>query len=325
MTVPHAHTHAPADFGRAFRIGIALNLTFVLVEALAGWRVGSLALVADAGHNLSDVGGLLLAWAGTAAARLHANDTHTYGWRRASILASFANAVILLVVMGALGFEAVQRLQDPSPTNGGVVMMVAGVGVLVNAATAWLFMSGSRSDLNIRGAYLHMAADALVSLGVVIAGGLYLWRGWTWIDPVVTMLIVVVIVAGTLSLFRQSLHLLFDGVPEGVNVPAIRQWLLASPGVDTVHDLHVWALSTSEVALSVHVVRTAEPIAHLVLLQSLARGLHDDFDIEHATIQIEDPVVDAECATGVSPACSTVRRAGSIPPLHSSQPSEIQS
>ncbi len=306
MSDGHAHAHAPADYGRAFRIGIALNLTFVLVEALAGWRVGSLALVADAGHNLSDVGGLLLAWAGTAAARLHANDTHTYGWRRASILASFANAVILLVVMGALGFEAIQRFQSPLPTQGGVVMLVAGIGVVVNAVTAWLFVSGSRTDLNIRGAYLHMAADAVVSLGVVIAGALYLWRGWGWIDPVVTMVIVVVIVAGTLSLFRQSLHLLFDGVPDGVNIPAIRTHLLATPGVGALHDLHVWALSTSEVALSVHVVRTAAAPAHDVLLQSIAHELRDEFNIEHATIQVEDSVFGAACATSLSPSCATV-------------------
>jgi cobalt-zinc-cadmium efflux system protein len=171
ITASHDHAHAPANHGRAFAIGVSLNVAFVLVEALTGWRVHSLALIADAGHNLSDVGGLLLAWAGLAATRLRSNDGHPYGWRSASILASSSNAVILLLVMGSLGLAAVPRLRTPAPIEGGVVMVVAGVGVLVNVVTVWLFMSGSRSDLDLRGAYLHMAADALVSVGVVVARG----------------------------------------------------------------------------------------------------------------------------------------------------------
>ncbi len=233
------HDHAPASFGTAFAIGIALNLAFVLVEAFFGWRAQSLGLLADAAHNLSDVGGLLLAWAAFAAARRKPDSRHTYGWRRGSILASFFNAAFLLVAMGSLAWEAVQRLQIPSPIDAATVMVVASIGVLVNALTAWLFLAGSKSDMNIRGAYLHMAADALVSAGVVVAGGLYLWQGWIWIDPVVSVLIALVVVMGTWSLFSRSLHLLFDGVPVGIDIGAVRQSLLQTPGVREVHDLHV--------------------------------------------------------------------------------------
>ncbi len=303
MSAGHNHSHTPPNFGRAFAIGVGLNLGFVLAEALVGWRVGSLALIADAGHNLSDVGGLILAWAGLAASRLRASDRRTYGWRRASILASVANAVILLVVMGSIAWEAVHRLRTASPIEGGVVMLVAGIGVIVNAVTAWMFMAGSRSDLNLRGAYLHMAADALVSVGVVLSGALYVWQGWTWIDPVVTLLIVVVIAAGSWSLFRQSLHLLFDGVPEGIDVPAVRALLLAMPGVTRVHDLHVWAMSTSDVALSVHVVADAAAAPPANLLQAVTIALHDRFGIEHTTVQIEADVDGRECATGACVQC----------------------
>lgn len=286
----HAHNHdeghGPRRFDLAFAIGIALNLGFVLVEAFYGWQVNSLALLADAGHNLSDVGGLILAWAALAATRLRPNDRHTYGWRRGSILASFINASILLVAMGSLGWESIQRLQQPVEIVGKTVMVVAGIGVLVNAITAWLFLSGSRSDLNLRGAFLHMAADALVSIGVVLAGGLYLWQGWSWIDPVVSLAIAVVIVIGTWSLFRQSLHLLFDGVPEHVDLPAVRQYLLEQPGVCDVHDLHVWAMSTAEVVLTAHITMNPLPQDD-VFLQEVAHELHAHFDIGHATLQLE--------------------------------------
>ena len=282
----HQEGHGPRQFDLAFAIGIALNLGFVLVEAFYGWQVNSLALLADAGHNLSDVGGLILAWAALAATRLRPNDRHTYGWRRGSILASFTNASILLVAMGSLGWESIQRLQQPVAIAGETVMVVAGIGVLVNAATAALFLSGSRSDLNLRGAFLHMAADALVSIGVVLAGGLYLWQGWSWIDPLVSLAIAVVIVLGTWSLFRQSLHLLFDGVPEHVDLPAVRQYLLAQPGVCDVHDLHVWAMSTAEVALTAHMAMNPLPKDDR-FLQGIAHELHEHFGISHATLQLE--------------------------------------
>ncbi|MDZ4251423.1 MAG: cation diffusion facilitator family transporter [Sulfuritalea sp.] len=282
----HTHHHGPASFSRAFAIGIALNIAFVAIEAFYGWRVGSLALLADAGHNLSDVAGLVLAWGAALAAGRLPDQRHTYGWQRASILAAFANAVLLLVAMGSLLWEAGQRLQAPHPTDGITIMVVAAVGVLVNGATAALFMAGRQSDLNIRGAFLHMAADALVSLGVVAAGALYLWTGWAWLDPVTSMAIALVIIAGTWGLFRQSLHLLFDGVPESVALTEVDALLRALPGVKGVHDLHVWAMSTTEIALTAHLVM---PGGHPgdAFLENIAHDLHHRFHITHPTIQIE--------------------------------------
>jgi len=282
----HAHGHVPTRYGKAFAIGIALNLAFVAIEAWYGWRIDSLALLADAGHNLSDVAGLLLAWVAFGAARLRPDERHTYGWRRGSILASFVNAVVLLVAMGSLGWEAIGRLQQPSPLQGGTMMLVAGIGVVVNTVTAWLFMSGSHTDLNIRGAFLHMAADALVSVGVVVAGALYLWQGWAWIDPATSLAIAMVIVAGTWGLLRDSLHLLFDGVPRGVDLPGIRRELAALPGVTGVHHLHVWATSTTERALTAHLVTDGRnPSA---LLEQANELLAERFGVTHATLQTED-------------------------------------
>ncbi|MCL7940770.1 cation diffusion facilitator family transporter [Halomonas sp. ATCH28] len=294
----HSHEAEPSSFGKAFAIGITLNVAFVLVEAFYGWQTGSLALLADAGHNLSDVGGLLLAWAAFGAARLQPNFRHTYGWRRGSILASFTNAIILLVAMGTLGWEAVQRLQTPVAIEAGTVMVVAGIGVVINAVTAWLFLAGSQHDLNIRGAFLHMAADALVSMGVVVAGGLYLWQGWTWIDPVVSLLIALVIVAGTWSLFRRSLHLLFDGVPDDIDMAAVNHTLVALPGVVNVHDLHVWAMSTSENALTAHLVIDDDGLDRDALLEQATRMLHDRFDIRHCVLQQESRAYAAHCPMG---------------------------
>lgn len=294
----HGHSHAPASFGRAFAIGIALNLGFVLVEAFFGWRAGSLALLADAGHNLSDVGGLVLAWAGLAAAKVRGNDRHTYGWRRGSILASFGNAVLLLVAMGSLAWEALLRLQTPAPVAGGTVMAVAGVGVLINTLTALLFFRG-QEDLNIRGAFLHMAADALVSAGVVLAGALSLWQGWTLIDPIVSLLIAVVITVGTWSLFRNSLHLLFDRVPDHIRLAEVRRLLQELPGVLRVHDLHVWAMATSEPALTAHLVvgggDAAAGEADALLVRA-TRELHDRFEIHHVTLQVESERFAEKCA-----------------------------
>lgn len=286
MTEKGEHRHTPGDFNRAFAVGIALNIAFVAVEGWVGWRIGSLALLADAGHNLSDVAGLGLAWAGALAGRLAPNDRHTYGWRRASILAAFANAVLLLVAMGSLAWEAVQRLGSPVQTEGVTIIAVAALGVVVNGLTALLFMSGRERDLNIRGAFLHMAADALVSLGVAAAGAIYLWKGWDWLDPVTSLAIAAIVVAGTWRLFRQSLHLMFDGVPDSVDLPAVKDLLAAQPGVADVHDLHVWAMSTSEVALSVHLVI---PGGHPGddFIDALADALHRRFEISHPTIQIE--------------------------------------
>lgn len=280
------HHHGPASFSRAFAIGIALNVAFVAIEAFYGWRVGSLALLADAGHNLSDVAGLVLAWGAALAAGRLPDHRHTYGWQRASILAAFANAVLLLLAMGSLLWEAGHRLQAPHPTDGITIMVVAAVGVLINGTTAALFMTASQSDMNIRGAFLHMAADALVSLGVVAAGALYLWTGWAWLDPVTSMVIALVIVAGTWGLFRGSLHLLFDGVPESVALAEVDALLRALPGVKGVHDLHVWAMSTTQIALTAHLVM---PGGHPgdAFLERIAHDLHHRFHITHPTIQIE--------------------------------------
>lgn len=275
----------------------------MLVEAFYGWRAGSLALLADAGHNLSDVVGLILAWAGIAAARLPADDRHTYGWRRASIMAGFANAVLLLLAMGSLAWEALQRLQQPAPLAGFTVMAVAGIGVVINTLTALMLMSGSRRDLNIRGAFLHMAADALVSVGVVLAGALYLWRGWAWIDPVMALAIAVVIVVGTWSLLRQTLHLLFDGVPAHIPLGAVRECLVQLPGVEAVHDLHVWAMASSETALTAHLVVGDGAGDSDALLQFAMARLHGEFAINHVTLQIESPRFSAAC-TSVPGGCA---------------------
>ena len=281
----HGHDHGPADYNAAFAIGIGLNIAFVAIEAYYGWKVDSLALLADAGHNLSDVIGLVLAWGGALAGRLRPDARHTYGWKRASILAAFVNALLLLVAMGSLAWEALHRLQSPVPMAGITIMVVAGIGIVVNTATALLFMRGRDADLNIRGAYLHMAADALVSAGVVVAGGLALWLGWSWLDPVVSLAIATVIVVGTWSLFRQSLHLLFDGVPENVDLHAVRAQLEMLPGVARVHDLHVWAMGTSQVALTAHLVMP-DGDADDAFLQQASELLHDRFGIEHVTLQV---------------------------------------
>lgn len=291
----HDHDHAPTNYGKAFAIGVVLNLGFVLVEAFYGWQASSLALLADAAHNLSDVGGLLLAWAGFAAARLKPNLRHTYGWRRGSILASFANAILLLVAMGSLAWEAIQRMQTPAPMEAGTVMVVAGIGVIINTVTAWLFLTGSKGDLNIRGAFLHMAADALVSVGVVIAAALYLWQGWTWIDPVVSLLIALVVVIGTWSLFHRSLHLLFDGVPDGIEMTAVRQSLADLPGVVAVHDLHVWAMSTADNALTAHLVISDEARDRDTLLSQAMAMLHKQFELRHVSLQFESKAFADQC------------------------------
>ncbi len=282
------HDHAPANFNRAFAIGIVLNLAFVGIEAFYGWRVNSLALLADAGHNLSDVAGLVLAWGGALAIRLVPDARHTYGWKRATILAAFANALLLLVAMGGLAWEAIGRLMSNEVSlqeQGLTIMVVAGIGILVNTATALLFMRGREHDLNIRGAFLHMAADALVSAGVVVAGALTLWMGWTWLDPVVSLGIAAVILWGTWDLFKQSLHMLFDGVPAHIDPQAVHDCLAALPGVTQVHDLHIWAMGTSHVALTAHLVMP-QGQADDAFLNQATELMHDRFEITHVTLQV---------------------------------------
>ena len=299
----HGHDHAPAAFNRAFAIGIALNAAFVLIEGFYGWKINSLALLADASHNLSDVAGLILAWGGALAGKLKPSDKRTYGWKRASILAAFANATLLLVAMGSLGWEAIGRLRSPESTEGWTIIAVAGVGIVINTATALMFMRGRKGDLNIRGAFLHMAADALVSLGVVVGGALYLWQGWTWIDPVMSLAIAVIIVLGTWGLFKQSLHLLFDGVPQGVDLAAIRKLLSNLPGVQEVHDLHVWAMGTSDVALTAHVVLSNATDDNSALLQAAEHELHEHFEIRHITLQFESVAYAQSCTLRTGAGC----------------------
>ncbi|MEP7302365.1 MAG: cation diffusion facilitator family transporter [Caldimonas sp.] len=294
------HAHGPARHDRAFAIGIAVNLAFVALEAVAGWRVDSLALLADAGHNLGDVLGLVLAWAGAFAGRLAPDDRHTWGWKRASILAAFANALLLLVAIGSLVWAAVLRLQAPEATRPATVMVVAAVGIVVNLGTALLFLRGRHDDLNIRGAFLHMAADAAVSAGVVVAGALVLWQGWLWVDPAAGLLIAAVILIGTWGLFRDSLHLMVDGVPSSIDLEAVRAELAALPGVDYVHDLHVWASGTTEVVLTAHVVMPGGHPDDAFFRRAAAR-MRERFAIGHVTLQASREPLMPACAGPLSP------------------------
>lgn len=280
------HHHAPKDFGRAFAIGTALNLGFVVVEATAGLVTHSLALLADAGHNLSDVLGLLMAWGAVVLAKRAPSARRTYGLRKGTILASLANAALLLIAVGAIAWEAVRRFAAPEPIQTGPVMVVAAVGIAINTATALMFMRGSKEDLNVRGAFLHMAADAAVSAGVVLAALAMTFTGWLWLDPVVSLLIVAVIVLGTWGLLRDSLDLALDAAPRGVDTAKVRDWLAARPGVSEVHDLHIWAMSTTETAMTAHVVRPLDE-GHDQFLHDACAELASKFNIGHVTIQVE--------------------------------------
>lgn len=299
MSDDHDHNHGPMDFNNAFAIGIALNLAFVVIEAFYGWKVNSLALLADAGHNLSDVVGLVLAWGAVFIGKLRPDIRHTYGWKRGTILAAFANALLLFIAMGSLIWEAIGRLNTPVPVQGYTIMAVAGIGILINTATALLFMRGRKGDLNIRGAFLHMAADALVSAGVVIAGAFALWFGWEKLDPIASLLIAAVILYSTWNLFIESLHLLFDGVPAGVDLAAVRRYLESLSGVENVHDLHVWAMGTGQIAMTVHLVMPNN-VSDNAFLKEIADELHDRFEIMHPTIQVETCMIEHGCDQKVS-------------------------
>ena len=282
----HGHVHAPASFGAAFAVGISLNFGFVLLETVYGLIADSVALVADAGHNLADVLGLVLAWWATSLVRKAPSARRTYGLKRSSILASLVNAVVLLVGVGGIAVEAVRRLGEPSPVDGTIVMWVAAVGIAVNGFTAYLFMRGSKGDLNIRGAFLHLASDAVVSLGVVIAGLVIGYTGWLWLDPAVSLVIAAIIVVGTWSLLRESLDLALDAVPTGIDPGKVEAFLRDLPGVVAVHDLHIWAMSTTETALTVHLVRPGGGLDD-ALLDGAAEDLNKRFGIAHATFQVE--------------------------------------
>ncbi|WP_309646653.1 cation diffusion facilitator family transporter [Phenylobacterium sp.] len=279
------HSHAPKDFGRAFAIGVGLNFAFVLAEVAAGLWSGSLALLADAGHNMSDVLSLLLAWGATILAKSAPTARRTYGLRKATILASLANAVLLLVAVGVIASEAIHRFNSPAEIATAPVMIVAAIGVLINTATALMFMKG-HEDLNVRGAFLHMAADAGVSLAVVIGAGLIAVTGLLWIDPALSLLIAAVIVLGTWGLLRDSVDLALDAAPKGVDVEAVRVWLSGRPGVTDVHDLHIWAMSTTETALTAHVTRPVNDDGD-DFLHATCEALAHRFGIGHATLQVE--------------------------------------
>ncbi|MFB2769398.1 cation diffusion facilitator family transporter [Pelatocladus sp. BLCC-F211] len=282
----HDHHHHQPTYNRAFMIGIILNMGFVIVEAVFGFLTNSLALSADAGHNLSDVLGLVLAWGASWLARRRPTKRYTYGLRRSSILAALLNACLLLVAMGAIAIEAIQRLSNPIPVAGSTIITVALVGIVINGITAAMFMSGKDQDLNIKAAFLHMVADALVSLGVVLAGIAIITTNWLWFDPVISLIIVVVILVGTWKLLSQSLDLVLDAVPQGIDLLAVRTYLAELPGVVAVHDLHIWAMSTTESALTAHLVMlTGNPGD--AFLSRIRMDLHDKFSIEHTTIQIE--------------------------------------
>ncbi len=280
------HDHAPANFSRAFAVGVTLNTAFVVLEVVFGLLAHSLALVADAGHNLSDVLGLLLAWGASALAQRRPSTRRTYGLRRSSILAAVVNAVALLVITGGMGWEAIRRFGDPGAVAGQTVIWVAAVGVLINGVTALLFAAGRTGDLNVRGAFLHLAADAGLSLGVVGTGVVILATGWHWLDPAASLVIGLVILIGTWDLLRDSVNLALDAVPEAVDVGAVATYLAGLPAVAEVHDLHVWGLSTTETALTAHLVMPDGSSGDALLAQT-CRELHDRFGIEHATLQIE--------------------------------------
>jgi cobalt-zinc-cadmium efflux system protein len=282
----HGHHHAPIDFGRAFLIGITLNTAFVGVEALYGYLANSTALLADAGHNLSDVLGLATAWIAAILSKRAPTARYTYGLRNTSILAALANAVLLLIASGAILLEAVQRLLHPEPVKSITIIVVAAIGILVNGATAWLFASGQKGDINIRGAYLHMMADAAVSAGVVIAGLVIMQTGWLWVDPLTSLAVVGVIVWSTWGLLRESTAMSLAAVPSSIDPTAVRALLAARPGVSSIHDLHIWPMSTTETALTAHLVTPGGHPGDGFLLET-CKLLQERFQISHSTIQIE--------------------------------------
>lgn len=288
------HAHEPPSNNAAFAIGVILNLGFVVIEVLYGLAAHSLALISDAGHNLSDVFCLLLAWGAMYLTRSAPTKRRTYGWRRSSILAALINAVILLVVVGGITVEAIRRFAHPEEVAGGTVMAVAAIGIVVNTISALLFMSGRKRDLNLKGAFLHMAGDAAVSVGVVIAAFAMRVTGWHWLDPAVSLAIGAVIVWGTWGLLRESINLSMDAVPAEIDPHAVEDYLTNLAGVTAVHDLHIWAMSTTEVALTVHLVMEEAPRNDL-FLHDVSDVLRDRFGIGHATTQIECGNCERDC------------------------------
>ena len=293
----HSHNQtniSGRNFNKAFGIGIILNVAYIIVEVVYGVLINSMALLADAGHNFSDVLGLLLAWGAAYLAKTAATEKRTYGLRKSTILAAFFNAIILMIAVGAITIEAIRKLIYPEPVQGSTMMIVAGIGFVINAITALLFMKGREKDLNIKGAFLHMAADAGVSLGVVIAGLLIIYTNWLWIDPVMSLIIVLVITIGTWGLLKDSFQLSMDAVPKGIDLKEVGSYLKSVNGVKEVHDLHIWAMSTTETALTAHLVIPDETKDDY-FLKKICSELYSRFSIEHSTIQIEKSAQASNC------------------------------
>jgi len=288
------HSNHHTNYNKAFLIGIILNVIYILVEVFYGLMINSMALLADAGHNFSDVLGLLLAWGAAYLAKTATTEKRTYGFRKSTILAALFNAILLMIAVGAITIEAIRKIISPEPVQGEIMMVVAGIGVVINSITAFLFMKGRKADLNIKGAFLHMAADAAVSLGVVIAGFIIYSTGWLWIDPAISLVIVLVITFGTWGLLKDSFHLSIDAVPTGIDLKAVGNYLKSINGVTEVHDLHIWAMSTTETALTAHLVIPDETKDDY-FLKKICGELHSRFGIEHSTIQIEKSAQSANC------------------------------
>lgn len=281
----HHHEHAVTSLNKAFVWGIALNVAFVAVEFAVGLAYGSMSLLSDAGHNLSDVASLLLALLAFRLAQAHATPKYTYGYKKSTVLISLVNSVILLIAVGVIVAESIGRMLHPAPVAGGAIAWTAGIGVVINGFTAWLFVKDKDRDLNVKGAYLHMAADALVSVGVLVSGLVITWTGWTVVDPVVGLVVAGVIVASVWSLTRDSLRLSLDGVPEGIDVAEIESRMVAVPGVKAVHHIHVWAISTTENALTAHVV--LDRLSQMEAVKRDLKALLERSGIPHATLEFE--------------------------------------
>jgi cobalt-zinc-cadmium efflux system protein len=290
----HGHSHAPTSFNTAFAVSTLLNFAFVIIEAVYAVLANSMSLLADAGHNLADVLGLLMAWGASWLLKREASEKYSYGYKKTTILSALANALLLVATSAIIVYESINKLIHPVAINEWTVIIVAFIGILINGSTALMFMRGSEHDLNIKGAYLHLAYDALISVGVVIAGAIVLWTKWLWVDPIVGIVIVVVIVAGTWGLLRHSVDLILGAVPHGINLTGVRNYLEKIDGVTAVHDLHIWGLSTQETALTVHLVMPERVLSDADYVE-INHILHHDFKIQHATIQVEKGEADSQC------------------------------
>ncbi len=290
----HGHNHEINNYNRSFAIAILLNIIFAAIEAGYGIFSSSLALIADAGHNLSDVASLLLAWGASVLATKPSTEKRTYGFKKATIMASLVSAILILIALGGIAWEAIRRFQNPHPVGGMTVVVVAAIGIIINTLTALLFIKGQKNDLNIRGAFLHMAADAGVSLGVVTAGIFILVKNWLWIDPMVSLIIVTVIFFGTWGLLRDSMNYAIDAVPKSIDISEIKRYLMSLDHITRIHDLHIWPLSTTEIALTVHLVVNKNSLDNN-FLRDLQQYMHDHFGIEHSTFQIETSMGEDNC------------------------------